>query len=110
MISWEWIDRSVTLWGGVGGFVASEIKRRETRTLPLTSQTEPSRWERLSECIWNVFLGSLLVHIYIVSGSTLSVLSATITGGSAPLILKNLLSALPHQLPGRTEPPPPANK
>jgi len=61
--------------------------------------------EQVYDCVWNIFLGSLLVHIYIVSGSTLSVLSATITGGSAPLILKNLLSALPHQLPGKVEPP-----
>jgi hypothetical protein len=51
-------------------------------------------------------LGWLLVYLYVNIGSKLNILSATITGGSAPLILRNLFAAAPHQLPGTKEPPP----
>jgi hypothetical protein len=102
--SYRWIDSYVSLWGGIGGFVASEIKRREAKLQPPTIQVKPSKWEKLSDLAWNVFLGVLLVHLYSATGSTLNVLTATITGGSAPLIWRNLFTATSHQLPGRTEP------
>jgi hypothetical protein len=107
MISWDsyqWIDSYVSLWGGIGGFVASEIKRRETKLQPPTARPRFTRWEKFSDCVWNVLLGVLLVHLYIGTGSKLNILSATITGGSATLIWKNLFTATPHQLPGTTEP------
>jgi hypothetical protein len=96
----------VSLWGALGGFVASEFKRREAKLLPPTTQIHLSRGERISDHIWNIALGWLLVYLYVNTGSKLNILSATITGGSAPLILKNLLAAAPHQLPGTTEPAP----
>jgi hypothetical protein len=104
-IPWQAIDSNVSMWGGIGGFVASEIKRREAKRQPPSAQSPPTTWEQISDCAWNVVLGVLLVHLYLGSGSVLNIFSATITGGSAALIWKNLFSALPHQLPGRTEPP-----
>lgn len=106
MISWDaWhlIDSYVSLWGGVGGFVATEIKRREAKYAPTPTQPKLTRWERTSDCIWNILLGALLVHLYTATGSVLNIFSATVTGGSAPLILKSLFSA-PRQLPGNIEP------
>ena len=108
MTSWEtyqWLDTYVSLWGGIGGFVASEIKRREAKLQPATTRINLTRWEKFSDCVWNIILGVLLVHLYVATGSKLNILSATITGGSAALIWKNLFTAAPHQLPGRTEPP-----
>src|SRR5580658_1473889 len=102
--TYQWIDSYVSIWGGVGGFVASEIKRREAKLQPPTVRSNPSKWEKFSDCIWNILLGMLLVHLYDATGSKLNLLTATITGGSAPLIWRNLFTATSHQLPGRTEP------
>jgi len=104
MTWWQVLDTYVSIWGGVGGFVASEIKRRESKLLPPTTRIMLSFWEQLSEYVWNIILGVLLVHLYSATGSTLNILTATITGGSAPLILRSLFNATPHQLPGKTEP------
>jgi hypothetical protein len=105
----QWLisdDVIVSMWGALGGFVASEFKRREAKLQPPTIQINLSGWERISDHVWNVFLGWLLVFLYVKTGSKLNILSATITGGSAPLILKNLFAAAPHRLPGTKEPPP----
>ena len=109
---WQWLtspgpDALVSMWGAVGGFVASEFKRREAKLLPPITRVELSTWERISDLIWNMALGWLLVYLYVNTGSKLNIFSATITGGSAPLILKNLFAAAPHQLPGTKEPPNP---
>jgi hypothetical protein len=105
---WRWLtsaDTLVSMWGAIGGFVASEFKRREAKLLPPTTRVNLSVTERISDHIWNMALGWLLVYLYVNTGSKLNILSATITGGSAPLILKNLFAAAPHQLPGTKEPP-----
>ena len=107
---WQSLDSNVSLWGAVGGFVASEIKRREAKLLPPAVRASLTFFDYVSDYAWNVFLGWLLVHLYSATGSTLNILSATITGGSAPLIIKSLFNAAPHQLPGRTEPPPEERK
>jgi hypothetical protein len=107
---WQWLtsaDTLVSMWGAIGGFVASEFKRREAKLLPPTTRINLTVAERISDLIWNMALGWLLVYLYVNTGSHLNILSATITGGSAPLILKNLFAAAPHHLPGTKEPPQP---
>src|SRR5258708_28500004 len=106
---WQWLissDTLVSMWGAVGGFVASEFKRREAKLLPPTTQLHLSIWEKISDLIWNMALGWLLVYLYVNTGSKLNILSATITGGSAPLFFKKLFPAAPHPFPGTKQPPP----
>jgi hypothetical protein len=53
------------MWGAVGGFVASEFKRRETKLLPPITRVNLSVGERMSDLIWNMGLGWLLVYLYV---------------------------------------------
>jgi hypothetical protein len=107
----EWIhsiDNSAEFWGLVGGFAATLLKQLETQKHPFTAPSTTETVYKL-QYVWNPLLGFLLTHLYVKSGSSLTLLTAFITGGSAPIILKQLLaSTVPQHLPGTkdTEKPP----
>jgi hypothetical protein len=100
----RWLDNSPEFWGAVGGLAITLLKQLEISRRPKIERPEFGVAERL-QYIWNGFLGLLFTHLYEASGSSLTPLTAFITGGGAPIILKQLIAvSVPQHLPGKKEP------
>ncbi len=101
----QWIDRSPSFWGFIGGFVATFLKHRQTRSLPIFERPQVPKFMYIADYPWNAFLGWVLAHVYAISGNLLNPFGGLVTGGAAPTLLAQLFDAAGKQhLPG-TKPP-----
>ena len=95
------VDQSPTFWGCAGGLVATYLKYRERDYRPYNERPSSNP---VGEYFANAVLGGFLTHLYAVSGSVLTPLTACVSGGSAPILLKQVLNATPQHPPGSREP------
>lgn len=96
----HWLDNLPEFWGVVGGLAATRLKQQEAENRPAVTRPRTNDLKYQAQYFWNPLFGVLLTHLYVKSGSSLTALTAFITGGSAPIIVKQLLAALPQHLPG----------
>jgi hypothetical protein len=104
-LAWSTIDQSPAFWGCIGGVSAAWLNYQEIGNLPLPARPDTSEFRYRVKWFGNAILGSMLAHLYAISGSPLNGLAAFITGASAPLLLKQMISAaVPQHVPGSREP------
>ena len=107
----RWLDNLPELWGLVGGLASTILKQIEAKNLPKIDRVDTTKFDYKAQYFWNAILGLVLTHLYVKSGSPLNPLTAFITGGAAPILVKQLLaSAVPQHLPGTKDVPKDAQK
>ena len=100
-IWWHSLDTSPAVWGAVGGFLATALKHRQTKSLPEVERPDFSKIANIGDYCWNGFLGLIITHVYAISGNVLNPLGGLVTGGAAPSLLVQLFDAAAKQhLPG----------